>query len=357
MTRWPPENGSSLLRKPRRLDASAGYAIGTLAAMQANENLCPSSETNGCSRFYALPTWFSRRPKANKANQLLRSAASRELEVEWDVNEYQNGTTLVKDELHNTMASIVRSTTNRAVHLRIFPRPSNLGESRELLRLISQFGEVEYFKSLKYDHLSAPNAALVIYKDEDAAQHSLRRSPIRFRMGKAMAGESTSQPLDSKIPEVAPTSSQPAENPFSAPNPAPVADASNALDAMDRELAATPQPSQQPLPTLTDSRLYQIQVHPARVHFRDQINAGHYHGSFPIDTKSVAQGDLAKSVPLNGLSCVDWRAGDKPWRILRKEQFQEHESWNKRKSLRELYEHNSKTTPDTNPQGWAPHIG
>lgn len=255
------------------------------------------------------------------------------------------------------MSAIVRSTTNRAVHLRIFPRPSNLGESREILRLISQFGEVEYFKNLKYDHLSAPNAALVIYKDEDAAQHCLRRSPIRFRMGKAMAGESTSQPLDNKIPEVPPANVQPAENPFSATNPAPVADALSPLDAMNREPAATPQPSHQSLPTLTDSRLYQIQVHPARVHFRDQINAGHYHGPYAIDTKSVAQGDLAKSVPLSGLSCVDWRAGDKPWRILQKEQFQEHESWNKRKSLRELYEDKSNPKPDANPEGWEPHIG
>lgn len=258
-------------------------------------------------------------------------------------------------KVHDTMASIVRSTTNRAVHLRIFPRPSNLGESREILRLISQFGEVEYFKNLKYDHLSAPNAALVIYKDEDAAQHCLRRSPIRFRMGKAMAGESTSQPIDSNVPEVAPSSTQPAENPFSAANN--VADALSTLDAMSRESAAKLQPFPQHLPALTDSRLYQIQVHPARVHFRDQINAGHYHGPFAIDTKSVAQGDLAKSVPLNGLSCVDWRAGDKPWRILQKEQFQEHESWNKRKSLRELYEAKFNTKPDANPQGRAPHIG
>ncbi|KAK4503511.1 hypothetical protein PRZ48_004426 [Zasmidium cellare] len=227
------------------------------------------------------------------------------------------------------MASIVRSTTNRAVHLRIFPRPSNLGESREILRLISQFGEVEYFKNLKYDHLSAPNAALVIYKDEDAAQHCLRKSPIRFRMGKAIAGEPASQQVV-ETPKV-PTTNKPSENPFSVSNQA-TANEPTTQDAAPAPKATSPSP-----PILTDSRLYQIQIHPARVHFRDQINAGHYHGPFSIDSKSVAQGDLAKSVPLVGLSCVDWRAGDKPWRILQQEQFQEHESWSKRKSLRELY--------------------
>ena len=69
------------------------------------------------------------------------------------------------------MASLVRPTAGRAVHLRITPRPSNLGESREILRLISQFGEVEYFRNLKYDALSMPNASLVIFKDEEAASH------------------------------------------------------------------------------------------------------------------------------------------------------------------------------------------
>lgn len=243
------------------------------------------------------------------------------------------------------MASIVRSTTNRAVHLRIIPRPSNLGESREILRLISQFGEVEYFKNLKYDHLSAPNAALVIYKDEDAAQHCLRKSPIRFRMGKAVAGESASQPVEEHSPETASTTNdRPLDNPFSATDAATVSNAPNT----DVSPAPAPMAVPRQPPTLTDSHLYQIQIHPARVHFRDQINAGHYHGPFPIDTKSVAQGDLAKSVPLPGLSCVDWRAGDKPWRIVRQEQFREHESWNKRKSLRELYNEKSEaaSTPE-----------
>lgn len=234
--------------------------------------------------------------------------------------------------VHPKMASLVRSTANRAVHLRIIPRPSNLGESKEILRLVSQFGEVEYFKNLKYDHLSAPNAALVIYKDDDAAQHCIRKSPIRFRMGKAFAGESTSRPIED-TPKPAPTQ---AANPFDQGTASPI-----------EQAEPVQSPFQHPQQDLSDSQLYQIQVNPARVHFRDQINMGHYHGSFPIDTKSVAQGDLAKSVPLPGLSCVDWRAGEKPWRIIKKEQFQEHESFRRRKSLRELYEDGARSDTDT----------
>ena len=71
------------------------------------------------------------------------------------------------------MAYLARPIANRGVHLRITPRPSNLGESKEILRLLSQFGEIDYFKSLKYDGqgLALPNIGLVIYKDEEGAKN------------------------------------------------------------------------------------------------------------------------------------------------------------------------------------------
>ncbi|KAK3110428.1 hypothetical protein LTR53_015285 [Teratosphaeriaceae sp. CCFEE 6253] len=75
--------------------------------------------------------------------------------------------------------TLIRPTTGRAVHFRVMPRPSNIGESREILRLISQFGEVEYFKSLKYEALPAANTAIVIFREEDAARQCLKRSPCR----------------------------------------------------------------------------------------------------------------------------------------------------------------------------------
>lgn len=37
----------------------------------------------------------------------------------------------------------------RAVHVKIHPRPRNLGESREVLRVLQQYGNVIMYKHLK----------------------------------------------------------------------------------------------------------------------------------------------------------------------------------------------------------------
>ncbi|KAK4555833.1 hypothetical protein LTR86_007053 [Recurvomyces mirabilis] len=180
-------------------------------------------------------------------------------------------------------ASFVRPTASRAVHLRFTPRPSSLGESREILRLISQFGEVEHFKNLKYDALSAPNTAIVIFREAEAASHCIKKSPIRFRMG-------------------------PAEQ------------------------------SQDPDTTVEGLRLFQIQANTARINFRDQLNSSHFHGNFAIDGKSVAQQDLNHRVPMKGLSDVNWQAVDKPWDIVSREKANHgaFKTSGKRKSLQEI---------------------
>ncbi|KAK0347870.1 hypothetical protein LTR91_013025 [Friedmanniomyces endolithicus] len=173
---------------------------------------------------------------------------------------------------------LLRPTTTRAVHLRITPRPSHLGESREILRLLSQFGEIEYFKNLKYDPLSAPNTTIVIFRDEEAAKHCLKRSPIRFRMGKAPPSSSSSSP-------VAGVNEIPAKGGFS-------------------ELGFG---------------IFQIQANTARAHFRDILNSSHFHGAFAVDGKAAAQRDLSKRVPMLGLSDVGWHAEVKPWRLVERE--------------------------------------
>ena len=40
-------------------------------------------------------------------------------------------------------------TAGRAVHVKIQPRPRNLSESREILRVLQQYGEVAMYKHLK----------------------------------------------------------------------------------------------------------------------------------------------------------------------------------------------------------------
>ncbi|EME82763.1 uncharacterized protein MYCFIDRAFT_153524, partial [Pseudocercospora fijiensis CIRAD86] len=242
------------------------------------------------------------------------------------------------------MASIVRSTAARAVHLRISPRPSNLGESREILRLISQFGEVEYFKNLKYDSLAAPNSTLVIFRDEDAAYDCLKRMPIRFRMCRAPVLED--QEPESTQQEHASMAAQQHPQPNAAAGPKR-GGAWGLSQTRSMSTASLPEPPSRPYqmpfqapppPPPLESRLFQILVNPARINFRDQINMRSYHGSFRIDTKSIAQRHLQQVVPLPGLSCVNWRATDKPWRIIDKERDEEHNGPQRRKSLKELYE-------------------
>ena len=40
-------------------------------------------------------------------------------------------------------------TAGRAVHVKIHPQPSNLAESREVLRVLQQYGELIMYKHLK----------------------------------------------------------------------------------------------------------------------------------------------------------------------------------------------------------------
>ena len=240
--------------------------------------------------------------------------------------------------------------------MRITPRPSNLGESREILRLLSQFGEVEYFKNLKYDALSAPNTALVIYKDESAANECLKRSPIRFRMGKATVKEEPEEDVQDESNHQVPTPSQedeaplprgPVGTPFGLGSPTQVRSMSTSNSSLPRPprnshrrqmpFEARPQP-----PELSESRIFQIQTNPSSRHFRDQINVNHYHGSFAIDSKMVGQFDLAKKVPTLGLSCVEWKTMDKPWHVVRKEKSRDEKGPMARKRLSELWEEGRK---------------
>lgn len=248
------------------------------------------------------------------------------------------------------MASLARGTANRALHLRITPRPSNLGESREIMRLISKFGEVEYFKNLRYDTLSTPNAVLVIFKHDEAAKHCVDKSPIRFRMGKAPVEQGEDRPVWEKKTEQngADVLEAMSRTTSSAPKPKndPFRDFQQTRSLSTRSLP-TPPPreieipfiSPQPPPQLpSESRVFEIQTNVARVNFRNLVAEAHFHGPFAIDGKSLAQQDLAKSVPAVGLSDINWRAESKPWRVREKEQRREHEGPSRRKTLLEVWE-------------------
>lgn len=239
---------------------------------------------------------------------------------------------------NTTMASLSRSTANRAVHLLITPRPSNISDSREILRLVSQFGEVEYYKNLKYDTLSHPSASLVIFRDEKAAESCLKRSPIRFRLGPAPAANVEDQPHpqqhshNTPTPAAATPPQQPQNHSPLPPNSSkgPVSSpfgmsqsrslSTHSLPTAPRTTPALPFLHADPSPNAhtQTSRIFQLQTNPARTNFRDQVDRAEYHGRFMIDTKSAIQQDLAKRVPTLGLSAWEWRKPEKPDRVVQK---------------------------------------
>ncbi len=297
------------------------------------------------------------------------------------------------------MAAVTRALAGRAVHLRITPRPSNLGESREILRLLSGFGEIEYYKSLRYDALSHPNAAYVIYKDAEAAKQCLKKSPIRFRMGKAVIPQPAENEeveleedvgtnvdgLDSEVE----TRRGPSRTPFGMAAPRqrramstsavtnasaegyrpfglepgtsqpgswtqptsregrrserfygshPFSDMSQTAMPPPRRANAQPKRRPEPAPVLDpDARMFQITTNLSRRNFRDHVNVNHYHGNFALDTKTFAQAEMARKVPLPGLSCLNWKHAERPWHVVKEERERDSSGVMKRRTLGEIY--------------------
>lgn len=243
------------------------------------------------------------------------------------------------------MSYLTRPLANRGVHLRITPRPSNLGETREILRLLSQFGEIDYFKNLKYDGqgLGLPNVALVIYKDEEGARNCFRGSPVRFRMGKVKDANKAREEIKEVVEEKTEVKDNSPSGPWglgnasikSTPRSAPFGFEPDApRQRRNLSTSSLPTPARRPIrmpfdpPSPHDTAVKQaeeedrvFQIHSSSTHrnFRDQINMGHYHSSFAIDSKMPGQEDLSRRVPVLGMSCVDWRAKDRPWRFVRDE--------------------------------------
>lgn len=54
------------------------------------------------------------------------------------------------------------AVAGRAVHIKIHPRPRNISESRQVLRVLERYGEVVMYKHLKvYDFISSASDRIV----------------------------------------------------------------------------------------------------------------------------------------------------------------------------------------------------
>lgn len=228
--------------------------------------------------------------------------------------------------------SVRRALAPRSVHLRIVPRPANLSESREIFRVLQQFGEVSTYKYLRYEYQNpADNVALAIFRDDSAAQAALDASPIRFALEKATSiADSTEGPTVN--PEDDEATLQDLTNIPPTPGIEEMLRPSKIL-SHTLSIADTPSKPDPPAPSMPFDPLqssstqvqkkwtkwFQITLDRSRAVHQDFIERQPYWKQFnPM--RSMAQVDLEKIVPHVGLSDVSKRppnAHRTPVRVLK----------------------------------------
>ncbi|KAH7112450.1 hypothetical protein B0J11DRAFT_184105 [Dendryphion nanum] len=214
--------------------------------------------------------------------------------------------------------------SSRSVHLRIQPRPANLSESREILRVLQGFGELSTYKYLRYEyHNPAANIALAIYSDEAGAQKALNASPIRFALEKLvddtkLTGErqlsegsvgddsiTPDSPANDGVDEITELGSLVNRMPKDPPRIPDLRDGSLPDSTVKSQPTLMPfeQPSQV---RMVSTKWFQVTVDRSRVVHQDYVERQPYWKQFS-PMQSMAQQDLSKSVPHIGLSDVSKR--------------------------------------------------
>ncbi|KAF2476063.1 uncharacterized protein BDR25DRAFT_310464 [Lindgomyces ingoldianus] len=243
---------------------------------------------------------------------------------------------------------------SRSVHIRIQPRPANLSESREVFRVMQRFGELSTYKYLRYEyHAPADNSAFAIYRDPDAAQKALNASPIRFSLEEILSEDDASKagsrqsgvtvsddaitpetPVKDGIEEI--TRASPLLN-RNLPNRQTSLTSLTSSSKSPQSSPSIGLPFESPEPRGTTTKWFQITVDRSRAVHQDFVERQPYWKQFS-PMKSMAQEDLAKVVPLIGLSDVSKRPPGQhrtPNKVLKlMSYYVDH----KMPSLREMYE-------------------
>lgn len=234
------------------------------------------------------------------------------------------------------ISGLTREVGKRAVHLRIVPRTESLSQSREVLELLRSYGRIEMYKSLKYDALPAPRTMLAIFESEESTVKLLRDSPLRFTMYENQHEDEVAD--DGHPPESYQDPGQTSTAYSDDRNALAESEALQSLQAASRSrsssISSARRASSGSSTTSPAPRDFQIQVNLAYTHHRDTINANPYNGPFVVDRKSAIQEDLAKRVPLIGLSDLNLKRLQKPWRVLAREVMYEKKD---RKTLRQIW--------------------
>ncbi|KAF2677821.1 hypothetical protein K458DRAFT_318805 [Lentithecium fluviatile CBS 122367] len=230
--------------------------------------------------------------------------------------------------------SVRRASTallaQRSVHIRIVPRPANIGESREIFRILQRFGEMTMYKHLKYEyHNPADNIALAIYREADSAQQAIRNSPLRFSIDILTKENKTDlQELEEVQEEDAAIPQPPSKDGIDEMlRPSALTNPNSAATATDDPFAAPARFKNPLIPTPTSpppmpfapnpsasshtsyKKYFQVTIDRSRVIHQDFVERQPLWKQFnPM--KSMAQTVLAKTVPHIGLSDVGKRPPD-----------------------------------------------
>ncbi|KAI9719317.1 MAG: hypothetical protein M1812_003647 [Candelaria pacifica] len=259
----------------------------------------------------------------------------------------------------------------RAVHIKVHPRPRNLDECREILRVLERYGEVVMFKNLRHEFQApAPNTVLAIYQHASSASNLVAASPLRYGLQSRFAREELTRPYHQEdrgivsSPEMKTATARTSESNDSSndetsgrvetqgdriyqgthtssegpkdssilntPRQAPPA------RGADSSTAYTPSVLSEPF----NGQLREFQLAAEISHFnhRAYIERQPHYGGFQPDTKSIVAEDLASSVPLVGLSDLCLRKAEVPLRVMSKRA----QELAQRKTLREIWEEGMK---------------
>ncbi|MCJ1301284.1 hypothetical protein MMC08_004083 [Hypocenomyce scalaris] len=281
-----------------------------------------------------------------------------------------------------TTASITPRSqiAGRAVHIKIHPRPRNIFESRQVLRVLERFGEVVTLidgittGGIQYEpQAPAPNTALAIYQHEKAATDLLDASPVRFVLEVDDRGE-TVAPAHA-LANTTQTVEVPAEQPgkdgtetalkeigrpglpgademaadfgwgFLARKSRRPADAKAKADeeadsppSTEPEKRSNPSSNTRPPPPQEHPhREFQLTISRSHLNHQAYIERQAYYGPFNPDSRSIMAEDLEHRVPLKGLADCKMGKEEIPLRIRQKRKEREAErEWVGLKGLWEM---------------------
>ncbi|KAF1985559.1 hypothetical protein K402DRAFT_421851 [Aulographum hederae CBS 113979] len=240
----------------------------------------------------------------------------------------QRSSQAVKNLVYNHIGKSLtgKNIVQNAVHLRVDPQPRDMGETRAMLRVLKEFGEIVSFKHAKHSYGTATGAVgnqlniavnvfCVIFRTREAANAILKASPLKFSL--ELARESDDEYDDEQQEN---TDSERADNTTTKEDHTdpslPLSDQQLNANLRAEAAATTASESSQTKATQPENsenrpeivtRNFRIVADIWQGNILDHIARGPFYHGFTIDRKTLAQRDLELKVPSYALSDVNLR--------------------------------------------------